>query len=67
MVVNFYMQDGRGKQYFFTQNHGAFGLFPLSGILGMRKHNISETGSVSETSCFLVHRILDDGRSPKTQ
>jgi hypothetical protein len=30
-----------------TQNHWVFGLCPLSGILESRKHNISETGSVS--------------------
>jgi hypothetical protein len=30
-------------------------------------HLKTETDSVSETLCFLVSRILDDGRSPKTQ
>jgi hypothetical protein len=62
-----------------TQNYWVFGLFPASSILETRKH-VSETGSVSvlphlrmetdpvsETSCFLVSRILDDGKSPKTQ
>jgi hypothetical protein len=29
-----------------TQNYWVFGLCPSSGILGTRKHNISETGSV---------------------
>jgi hypothetical protein len=37
---------------------------PSFGILEPRKHDISETGSVSETSCFLVCRIPDDGESP---
>jgi hypothetical protein len=30
-----------------TQNYWVFGLFPSSGIIGTREHNISETGSVS--------------------
>jgi hypothetical protein len=30
-----------------TQNYWVFGLFPSSGILGNRRHNVSETGSVS--------------------
>jgi hypothetical protein len=30
-----------------TQKYWVFGLFPLSGILGNRKHNVSKTGSVS--------------------
>jgi hypothetical protein len=30
-----------------TQNYWALGLFPSSGILGTRKHDVSETGSVS--------------------
>jgi hypothetical protein len=34
-----------GKHY--TQNYWGFGLFPLSGILRNRKHDVSETGSVS--------------------
>jgi hypothetical protein len=62
---------------------GVFGLSPSSGILENRKHDVSETGSisllrclpphlvketsVSETSCFLFFRIPDDGKSPKTQ
>jgi hypothetical protein len=35
-----------------NQRHWVFGLCPLSGILETRKHNVSETGSVS---------ILDEG------
>jgi hypothetical protein len=46
-----------------TQNYWVFGLFPPSGFLGTRKHDVSETGSVSETSCFLVPRIPDDRKS----
>jgi hypothetical protein len=30
-----------------SQNYWCFGLFPLSGILENRKHDVSETGSVS--------------------
>jgi hypothetical protein len=29
------------------QNYWGFGLFPSSGILGTRKHDVSETASVS--------------------
>jgi hypothetical protein len=29
------------------QNYWVFGLFPLSGILETRKHDVSKTGSVS--------------------
>jgi hypothetical protein len=51
----------------FTQNYWVFGLRPSSNVLDSREHNVSETGSVSETLCFLVSRIPDDGQSPKTQ
>jgi hypothetical protein len=34
-----------------TQNYRVFGLFPSSGILGTRKHDVSETGSVSVLRC----------------
>jgi hypothetical protein len=34
-----------------TQNYWVFGLFPSSGILGPRKHDVSETGSVSVLRC----------------
>jgi hypothetical protein len=30
-----------------TQNYWIYGLSPLSGILEIRKHNVSETGCVS--------------------
>jgi hypothetical protein len=30
-----------------TQNYWVFGLHPSSGILEARKHNVSETGSVT--------------------
>jgi hypothetical protein len=33
------------------QNYWVFGLFPSSGILGTRKHDVSETGSVSVLRC----------------
>jgi hypothetical protein len=42
------------------------GLCPSSGILKTREHNVLETGSVLETLCSLVFRVLDDGQSPKT-
>jgi hypothetical protein len=34
-----------------TQNYWIFGLLPSSGILGTRKHDVSETGSVSFLRC----------------
>jgi hypothetical protein len=34
-----------------VQNYWVFGLFPSSGILGTRKHVVSETGSVSILRC----------------
>jgi hypothetical protein len=34
-----------------TQNYWVFGLFPSSGILGTRKHDVSETESVSVLRC----------------
>jgi hypothetical protein len=49
-----------------NQDYRVFGLSPSSGILGNRKHNVLETGSVSETSCFLFPKIPDDGESKKT-
>jgi hypothetical protein len=48
-----------------TQNYWVLGLFSLSGILENRKHDVSETGYVSETSCFLFSRIPDDGKVQK--
>jgi hypothetical protein len=50
-----------------TQDYWVFWTFPSSGILETRKHDVSETGSVSETSCFLVSRIPDDGKVQKKQ
>jgi hypothetical protein len=49
-----------------TQNYCVSGLCLSSVILNTRKHNVSETGSVSQTLCFLVFRIPDDGVSPET-
>jgi hypothetical protein len=34
-----------------NQNYWDFGLSPSSGILGNRKHDVSETGSVSVLRC----------------
>jgi hypothetical protein len=50
-----------------TQNYFVSGLCPSSRIPNTRKHNVSETGPVSETSCSLVFGILDDRQSPETQ
>jgi hypothetical protein len=50
------------------QNYWGFGLCSLPGILlQTRKHDVSETGSVSKTLCFLVPRIPDDGQNKKIQ
>jgi hypothetical protein len=35
------------RQEYFSQNYWVFGLFASSGILENRKHDVSETGSVS--------------------
>jgi hypothetical protein len=35
-----------------AQNYWVFGLFPSSGILGTRKHDVSETGSVPVLRCL---------------
>jgi hypothetical protein len=35
-----------------TQNYWVFGLFPSSGILETRKHDVSETGSDSKRRVF---------------
>jgi hypothetical protein len=40
-----------------TQNYWVFGLFPSSGILGSRKHDVSETGSVSVLRCGGRHLL----------
>jgi hypothetical protein len=48
-----------------TQDYWVLWTFPSSGILETRKHDFSETGSVSETSYSLVSRIPDDGKVQK--
>jgi hypothetical protein len=50
-----------------TQDYWVFWTFPSSGILETRKHDVSEIDPVSETSCFLVSRIPDDGKVQKTK
>jgi hypothetical protein len=50
-----------------TQSYWGFRLCPSAGILKIREHNVSENESVSDTLCFLVSRIPDDGQSSKTQ
>jgi hypothetical protein len=42
------------------------GILPLSRILKTKKHLRMQTDPVSETLCFLVVRILDNGQIPKT-
>jgi hypothetical protein len=49
------------------QNCCFFFLFPASGVLENRKHDVSETDPISETSCFLFPRTLDDGKVKKQQ
>jgi hypothetical protein len=51
-----------------TWGHWVSGLWASSGILNTRKHNVSGEGkretqleSFSETLCFLVFRIPNDG------
>jgi hypothetical protein len=51
--------------YTIVQNYWGFGLLPSSGILGTRKHDVSETDPASETSCFLVPTIPGDGKVQK--
>jgi hypothetical protein len=41
-----------------TQNYWVFGLYPSSGILENRKHDVSETGPVS---------VLGEGEKTPTQ
>jgi hypothetical protein len=48
-----------------TQDYWFFWTFPSFGILEIRKHDVSETDPVSETSCFLVSRIPNDGKVRK--
>jgi hypothetical protein len=48
-----------------TQDYRFFWTSPSSGILETRKHDVSETDPGSETSCFLVSRIPDDGKVQK--
>jgi hypothetical protein len=51
-------------------------LFPFSGESGEDTYSVglllphhlrTETNPVSEISCFMFSRILDDGKRPKTQ
>jgi hypothetical protein len=49
------------------ENYWGFGLLPSCGILGNRGHDVSETGSVSETLCPLLPKIPEDGKSRRTQ
>jgi hypothetical protein len=44
-----------------TQNYWVSGLCSLSEILNPRKHNVSETASL--TLVFYIIRIPDDGQS----
>jgi hypothetical protein len=55
-----YLKPGHG-----SQDYWVFWTFPSFGILEIRIHDVSETDSVSETLCFLVSRIPDDGKVKK--
>jgi hypothetical protein len=44
------------------QNYWVFAPFPSSGILENTKHDVSETGSISETSCFIFSRMPGVGK-----
>jgi hypothetical protein len=57
----------RERNNYIPVNYWVFGLCAPSGILETRKHNVSETGSISETFCFLDSRMAGDGQSQKTQ
>jgi hypothetical protein len=59
---------------FNTWSHSISGLWAASGILNTRKHSVLGEGkteiqldSFSETLCFLVFRIPNDGSSPESQ
>jgi hypothetical protein len=41
--------------------------YSVGSLRKSKDHLRMETDPVSETSCFLVSRIPDDGKSPKTQ
>jgi hypothetical protein len=55
--IGFFM---RLEVVYHNQNYWGFGLFPSSSILGTRKHDVSETGSVSVLRCLLPF-IPEDG------
>jgi hypothetical protein len=52
---------------FNTQNYWGVGLFPSSNMVENRKHDVSETGSVSVLKCLhlLFSRIPDKGNVQK--
>jgi hypothetical protein len=78
-----HLERANMKSLFLVQNKWVSGLCPSTGILNTRKHNVSETGSVSvhrpppyprtesdqvsETLCFIVYRMPDCSHSPETQ
>jgi hypothetical protein len=54
-----------------NQNYWGFGLSPSSGILGNRKHNVSETGGRKQIQfpkrrvfCFLDYRTMEKVQKP---
>jgi hypothetical protein len=47
MLAEDKLDEVSGRLEYSSQNYWVFGLFPLSGILENRKHDILETGSVS--------------------
>jgi hypothetical protein len=50
-----------------TQSYWVYTFCSSSGILETRKHRVPERDPVSETLCFLVLRIPDDGQNPRTE
>jgi hypothetical protein len=46
ILINYFMKE-MIKENKITNNYWVFGLFPSSSILETRKHDVSETGSVS--------------------
>jgi hypothetical protein len=50
-----------------SSDWGYYFLMGLTEWVSPSSHRMKETDLVSETLCFLVFRIPDDGHSPKTQ
>jgi hypothetical protein len=60
-----YVPDNWSQEFWKYKIHSellGFGLFPSSRVRESKKHDVSETGSVPETSCLLFSRTPDDGK-----